>query len=294
MHRLNVLTVILGSLVFSCSSLHADDTAKKTYDVAKNLDIAYRTDKDADPIKHKLDIYTPKGQKDFPVLMFVHGGSWKSGNKELYASLGETFAKQGIGTVLINYRLSDSRGKAKHPDHIHDVAAAFAWIHENIEKYGGRKDRIFVSGHSAGAHLVSLLATDESYLKEHKLGLDSIRGVMPLSGVYEITPGFFAFKIPFGTDPDVCKAASPLNHVNAKHPPFLICYADKDLPTIGSMSERFCKKLCDGKCEANSLKIDSRNHISIIINLAISSDDSCSKAMLDFIAKHSEWKRPAK
>jgi acetyl esterase/lipase len=294
MPRLNLALIVFGSIAFSCTLLHADDTPKKTYDVEKHLNIAYRSDKDADPVKHKLDIFTPKGQKDFPVMMFVHGGSWKSGNKELYASLGETFAKQGIGTVVINYRLSDSNTKAKHPDHIRDVAAAFAWVHDNIAKYGGRVDRIFISGHSAGAHLVSLLATDEIYLKEHKLGLGSIRGVMALSGVYEITPGFFAFNGPFGKEADVCKAASPINHVKAKDPPFLICYADKDLPTIETMSERFCKKLTDEKCEATSVKIDGRNHISIIIQLAISGDDSCTKAMLDFIAKHSEWKRPGK
>ncbi len=72
--------------------LCADEPADKGFEVETKTDVAYRSDKDADPVKHKLDIYTPKGQKDFPVLMFVHGGAWKSGNKELYAALGKTFA----------------------------------------------------------------------------------------------------------------------------------------------------------------------------------------------------------
>jgi dipeptidyl aminopeptidase/acylaminoacyl peptidase len=285
-------TVALGLAAVCAGPLRADDAAQKTYEVEVQSDIAYRTDKDADPTKHKLDIYTPKGQKDFPVMMFVHGGAWRSGNKGLYQPLGKTFAKQGIGVAIINYRLSGKESKVKHPDHVKDVAGAFAWVHANIGKYGGRNDRIFLCGHSAGAHLVALLATDECYLKEHKLGLQDIRGVMPLSGVFEITASFPPFNGPFGTEPETCKAASPINHIKEKHPPFLICYADKDIRTIDKMSEDFCKKLTDGKCEARSLKIDSRDHYTIIIQLATDPEDPCSKAMLDFIAKHSEWKRP--
>jgi len=293
MRRRFLFVVVLGLTVVFSGRLRADDAPKKSYDVEVQSDVAYRTDKDADPVKHKLDIYTPKGLKDFPVMMFVHGGAWKSGNKGMYQVLGKAFAKQGIGTVIINYRLSDKSGKVKHPDHIKDVASAFAWVHANIGKYGGRNDRIFICGHSAGAHLVALLATDETYLKEHKLGLENIRGVMPLSGVFEITPGFFAFNDPFGKEPEICKAASPIYQVKAKHPPFLICYADKDFPTIDKMSENFCKKLTDGKCDACALKIDGRNHFTIIIQLALDTEDACTKAMLDFIAKHSEWKRPS-
>ena len=287
MTRLACFAAFLCSL--HLTAVHADEPAR-VYEVTIATDIAYRSDTEADPIKHKLDIYTPKGQKDFPVLMFVHGGSWKSGNKGMYAALGKTFASQGIGTVIINYRLSNKDGKAKHPDHINDVAAAFAWVHGNIEKYGGRKDRIFVAGHSAGGHLVALLATDEEYLKEHKLGIENIRGVLALSGVYEILPLIFAEA--FGNDAKICKAASPIHQANGKSAPFLICYADQDLPTIDKMSESFCKKLTDNKCEAKLVSIGERNHISIIVQLAINANDPCTRAMLDFIAAHSEWKRP--
>jgi len=291
---LSLIVSLLGTVLLLPLRVRADEPAKKTYEVDVQTSIAYRTDKQADPIRHKLDIYTPKGAKDFPVLMFVHGGAWKSGNKTMYATLGATFAKQGIGTVVINYRLTDGNNGVKHPDHIKDVAAAFAWVHANIGKYGGRNDRIFISGHSAGGHLVSLLATDESYLKEHHLGLDNIRGVMPLSGVYEILPNIRIFDDQFGTDAQICKAASPINNVKSKHPPFLIIYGDKDLPTIDKMSEAFCEKLCDNKCEAKAIKADDRSHRTIIIQLAINSEDVCTSAMLDFIAKHSEWKRPGK
>lgn len=289
-----IYAILLGcSLDPTTTYTSAEQNQPKTFDVAVETDISYRTDKDADPERHKLDIYTPKGPKDFPVLMFVHGGAWKSGSKGLYGALGKTFAGQGIGTVLINYRLSKSDNAVKHPDHIKDVASAFAWVHANIGKYGGRKDRIFIAGHSAGGHLVSLLATDEQYLKEHKLGVENIRGVMALSGVYEILPLIPIFTQPFGQDAKICKAASPIHHVHEKSPPFLIVYADGDYPTCDRMSEAFCKKLGENKCEAKVLEVKNRGHISIMVQLALSPTDPCTKEMLDFIAKHSEWKRGA-
>jgi len=283
------LAALLMALAVS-TPLHAADL-ERPYQVDVLTDIAYRGDKEADPIKHKLDLYLPKGAKDFPVLMFVHGGSWKTGNKAMYATLGATFAKQGVGVAVVNYRLTGANNQVKHPDHVEDVAAAFAWLHANIGKHGGRDDRLFISGHSAGGHLVSLLATDEKYLKAQKLSFKNIRGVLALSGVYEIVPNIRIFDEQFGTNREVCKAASPLSHITGKHPPFLICYADKDFPSIDRMSEDFCKKLGDGKCDAKALKIDNRNHFTIIVQLSLNSEDPCTTAMLEFIEKNSEWKR---
>src|SRR5581483_10396907 len=140
----------------------AAPAAAGAFEVARHTDIPYRTDKDADKERHKLDVYLPKGKKEFPVLFFVHGGGWKSGNKSWYGALGHAFAQAGIGVVLTNYRLSP---QVKHPAHVQDVAKAFAWTCANIGKYGGRADRLFVCGHSAGGHLVALLATDPEYLK---------------------------------------------------------------------------------------------------------------------------------
>src|SRR5438270_10644137 len=168
-------------VLLSCAADASADDANKppivrtgSFEVQSIKDIAYDDAKDADPVRHKLDLYLPKGHKDFPVLMFVHGGAWTSGNKNLYGPLGQRFAANGIGTAIINYRLSPA---VQHPAHAQDVAKAFAWTHKNIGKHGGRADQIFISGHSAGGHLVALLATDESYLKAHKLGISDIKGV---------------------------------------------------------------------------------------------------------------------
>ena len=179
-------------------------------------------------------MYVPKGKKDFPVVLFVHGGSWKGGNKNLYAALGESLAKDGIGCVICNYRLSP---QVQHPAHVEDVAKAFAWTCDNIEKYGGKKEQLFLCGHSAGGHLSSLLVTDPQYLKAEKHSPSEVKGVASFSGVYQIVNTERVFEVPFGKDEKVCKLASPLTHAAGKHPPFLIAYADNDFPRLDRRPE---------------------------------------------------------
>jgi acetyl esterase/lipase len=259
--------------------------ADQPFEVEVVKDVAYNGVKDADPDKHKLDLYLPKGKKDFPVLFFVHGGTWKSGDRKTYVKLGEAFAEHGIGTVIISYRLSP---KVQHPAHIQDVAKAFAWTCDNIGKYGGRADQIFCMGHSAGGHLVSLLATDESYLKAEKHSFADIKGVISISGVYTIVP-LGALATAFGRDAEVCKKASPINNVCEKDPPFLIIYADGDFLTLDVMAENMAKALREVKCDVSTLKVEKRTHISIIVKM-IEDGDPTQQAVLDFIKKHTEKK----
>jgi acetyl esterase/lipase len=148
--------------------------------------IAYYNGPGADPLRHRLDLFLPRGRKDFPVVMFVHGSAWVVGDNRccgLYSSVGEFLAGQGIGAVLPNYRLSP---EVKHPEHVKDVARAFAWTKAHIAEYGGRPDQLFLAGHSAGGHLVALLVTDEKYLKAEGLRTRDVKGVILISGVYHI------------------------------------------------------------------------------------------------------------
>jgi acetyl esterase/lipase len=151
--------------------------------------VAYYEGKDADEVRHRLDLFLPKGKQDFPVVVLVHGGAWLMGDNRccgLYSSVGEFLAGRGIGAVLPNYRLSPD---VKHPEHARDVARAVAWTKAHIAEHGGRTDQIFLAGHSAGGHLVTLLATDETYLKAEGLRTADIRGVIAVSGVYKIPAG---------------------------------------------------------------------------------------------------------
>jgi acetyl esterase/lipase len=248
----------------------------------RHADIAYRTGEGADELRHKLDVYVPKGRKDFPVVLFVHGGSWASGNKNLYIALGRSLAADGLGCVICNYRLSP---KVQHPAHVEDVAKAFAWTCENIGKYGGKKDRLFLCGHSAGGHLVSLLATDPRYLKAENHSPSEIRGVCSISGVYRIAPADSAFAGPFGRDAEVCKQASPLTHADGKHPPFLIAYAENEMAHLDDMAEDMIAALRKAGSPVEVVKCEHRNHVTIVTRFA-NDADPLNEAFRAFVRKH--------
>lgn len=251
------------------------------YAVEKHRDIPYRTGPGADKERHLLDVYAPKGKTDFPIVLFVHGGTWKWGDKALYAGIGESFAARGVGVVICNYRLSP---KVQHPAHVEDVAAAFAWAAENIGKYGGRVADLFVCGHSAGGHLVSLLATDPEYLKAVKHAPSEIKGVISISGVYKIYHTEKVFQEAFGRDEALCLKASPLTHVAGKHPPFLIAYADRDYDHLDEMAKDMDAALRKVSNPCDLLVCKDRSHISIVINLVLS-DDPLHKSILEFITR---------
>jgi acetyl esterase/lipase len=254
---------------------------EKTYKVKAIKNVAYYEGDDSHKTKHKLHLYVPEGAKDFPVLFFVHGGTWKSGSKDMYAALGEEFAKLGIGTVVINYRLSPA---VRHPAHVEDVAKAFAWTRANISKYGGDADRITLFGHSAGGHLVSLLATDPAYLKAEGLTPAAIRGVVSVSGVYHILPEVKLFHPAFGDDAAACRRASPVAHVSGKHPPFLLAYGDKDLDSLDRMALDMAAALKRYDSPHTVLRCEGRNHYSIIL-LAIQPDDPLHRAIRAFATR---------
>ena len=278
------MLVSAGLLADPRAALGADEAPAPRpagFAVERHRDIAYRTGPGADKERHALDVYTPKGKKDFPVVLFVHGGAWKWGDKALYAGIGESFAARGVGVVVCNYRLSP---KVQHPAHVEDVAAAFAWTAENIAKYGGDREQLFVCGHSAGGHLVSLLATDPAHLKAVKHAPGEIKGVISISGVYKIYHTEKVFLEAFGKDEALCLKASPLTHVAGKHPPFLIAYADMDYEHLDSMAKDMDAALRKVANPCDLLVCKDRSHISIVINL-VQLDDPLHKSIFDFVTR---------
>ena len=155
--------------------------------VDATLNIPYADPPLAGGTKHELDIYHPIGEENTPVMLFIHGGAWKMGDKNLYMELGNTMAGYyRFTTVVANYELSCDPWNAVFPEHILDVASAFSWVYEHISEYGGDPENIYLFGQSAGGHLVSLLATDSNYLIAHELTSEKIKGVISMSGAYEL------------------------------------------------------------------------------------------------------------
>jgi acetyl esterase/lipase len=167
----------------------APPVARPAGAIREALDIRYYPGRD----RQTLDVFAPEGAagQRSPVVLFVHGGTWMAGDKNffgMYRGVGRCLAKNGVVAVLINYRLSPG---VRHPEHAKDVARAFAWTCRHIEEHGGDPRRIVLAGHSAGAHLATLVATDESFLKDPALKLTDrdragLRGVVGVCGVYRI------------------------------------------------------------------------------------------------------------
>lgn len=252
------------------------------FEVRAVPDIAYVEGDGADARKHKLDLFLPEGRRDFPVVLFIHGGAWSSGDRKMYGGVGRVFARNGIGAVIVSYRLTP---QVKHPGHIEDVAKAFAWTKRHIGEYGGRADQIFVTGQSAGGHLAALLATNPRFLEAETLGLADIKGAMPMSGIYTFPPGRMARII--GEGREAADDASPLKHIGEKLPPFLILYAEDDFPGCDAMSRALDAALRAKHVESDVREIAGRNHISIMFRMMLGEADPTSQELLKFVARHS-------
>ena len=221
--------------------------------------------------KHKLDLYLPKGKKNFPVMVFFHGGSWREGDRSMYALFGNRFAKAGIGVAIPSYRLMP---KNPHPAQIDDAAAAFGWVYRNIAQFDGDASRLYLVGHSAGGHLAALLALDDDYLKRSGVPPTSIRGVASMSGVYDVG-SLTAFQ---NADDD----PSPIHHVHTNAPRFLITYCQWDYFGLPKQARDFEQALEKQFVPARLIFIPGQSHISEIVR-TLKDDDATARALIDFI-----------
>lgn len=176
-----------------------------------------------------LDIYYPENKPDFSVLIWFHGGGLRAGDKHF----PEGLLDKGIGIVSVKYRLYP---EVKCPIYIEDAAAATAWVFRNIGKYGGNTASVFLSGHSAGGYLVSMIGLDKSYLNKHEIDADDIAGLIPLSG-HTITHFTIREELGIeGTQPIIDEYA-PLYHVRKDAPPLLLITGDRELELLGRYEE---------------------------------------------------------
>jgi acetyl esterase/lipase len=233
-----------------------------------------------EPAKQALDVYRREGVRNAPVLIFIHGGAWVRGDRAQYPFLANRFAREGFVVVVPSYRLSP---KYTHPAQIEDAAAAAAWTLRNIGRYGGDPKRVAAAGHSAGAHLAALLATNPRWLKAHNTSPDRLRGVIGLSGVYDLTglAGRAASHV-FGRDPDTLRAASPRHQVTAEAPPFLLTYCQFDYPSLPEQARDFHEAIRALMRPSTLVYIPGETHITEILSI-VKDGDPTFRAMLDFL-----------
>ena len=265
------------ALALQCHRAPKPAPEAKSHGVRRLTDLPYGPSTEPVNESHLLDVYLPVNASSFPMLLFLHGGSWQGGNKKSYRDLAQRFVREGVAVAVMNYRLSP---QVQHPAHIQDVARAVAWLHEKMAEWGADPKNLFVFGHSAGGHLAALLATDDTFLKAEKCDLAVVAGVIPISGEYYIKAGQWPGV--FGVDEETARAASPATYVKPGLPPFLILYAGEESPRVQQDSQAFAKRLTEEKNKARSLEIPDRGHASLIHHLA-DPNDPAGRVILEFI-----------
>lgn len=192
--------------------------------------------------RHVLDIYSPESPagRSLPVLFWIHGGGWQTGDKSDVALKPKALTARGFVFVSTNYRLLP---EVQMEELIGDVARSLGWVYRNIARYGGDPRRIFVGGHSAGAQIAALLCIDDRYLKKEGVPFNVLKGCVPVDGdTYDIPKIImtaelrqalyggkmftFGHRQKFGNDPEKHVDFSAVTHVAKDKgiPPFLILY----------------------------------------------------------------------
>lgn len=177
----------------------------------------------------KLDVYYPKDTSGVATVVWFHGGGLESGEKHI----PEGLLKKGVVVVTVNYRLHP---RVKHPVYIEDAAAAVAWTFKNIARFNGDSKKIFVTGHSAGGYLASMVGLDKGYLGKYGVDADAIAGLIPFSG-HTITHFTIRKEMGIeGTQATIDQFA-PLFHVRKDAPPILLITGNRELELLGRYEE---------------------------------------------------------
>ena len=252
-------------------------------------DIAYT--KPADPKNSRrqtLDLYLPElSVRKPPLVVFIHGGFWTLSDDEyqIGPAVAEALLPNGVAVALVRYRLAPA---AAHPAQAQDVAAAVAHLIRSADKYGYDAKRIYIAGHSAGAHLAALVALDGSYLGAQRLYPRSLAGVLAFSGIYDLRRSAesaeqqkLAVRQAFGDNPDKLAAASPATHARADAPPFLILGAENDFPGFLVDGKRFAESLRKtGHKQAEQFILPDHDHFSLV--QLIDRDPELRSLLLEF------------
>jgi acetyl esterase/lipase len=225
------ISLFITAVFILNSPVRAQDVKPKApYETVTNI-LYLEGNKLTDYMKERcrLDVYHPKHIQNFPTVVWFHGGGLKAGNRKV----PEELRVKGIAVVAVNYRLHP---KVKSPAYVEDAAAAVAWTFRNIAKYGGSAKRIYVSGHSAGGYLTSMVGLDKRWLAAHQIDANAIAGLIPFSG-HTIT--HFTVRKERGIDgkQPVIDNMAPLFHVRKDAPPLLLITGDRELEMLGRYEE---------------------------------------------------------
>ncbi len=244
-----------------------------------------------------LDVYSPLGAKDRPVVFWIHGGGWQTGDKSSIQLKPRAFTDKGFVFVSTSYRLLPH---VPMETLVGDIAKSIRWVHEHIAEFGGDPRRILVMGHSAGAQLAALVCIDDRYLKAEGLSLAIIKGCVPVDGdtfdvpamietaetrrrVHGLPQATNGHREKFGNDPAKHRDFSAVTHVNKDKgiPPFLIMHVAEH-PDTSAQAQRLANALKDAGVAVQIFAARESTHNKINADLGLP-EDLGTKALFEFV-----------
>jgi acetyl esterase/lipase len=246
-----------------------------------------------------LDIYSPPDAKNLPVVFWIHGGGWQTGDKSSVQLKPRAFVEKGFVFVSTNYRLLPDVDMATI---VRDVARSVHWVHDHIGEHGGDPERLLIMGHSAGAQLAALICTDDRYLKAEGLSLAIVKGCVPVDGdTYDIPAiietaetrrrvhgqpqAKFGHREKFGNDEAKHRDFSAVTHVAKGKgiPPFLILHV-ADHPDTSAQAQRLGNALKEAGIAVRVFGARETTHNKINADLGLP-DDPATKALFEFLGE---------
>jgi acetyl esterase/lipase len=217
--------------------------------------------------RQKLDVYEPthpNGSGD--VVIFFYGGDWQTGSRKDYGFVGQALASRGFIAVLPDYRLYP---EVMFPAFVEDGAKSVRWVRDHAGKYGGKPERIFLMGHSAGAHIAALLTLDGSYLKAVGLDREAIVATAGLSGPYDFVPPPGDEGV-FGLEPNEKPgaAAQPISFVDGREPPMLLVHGLDDRTVDPGNAQRLADRIRQAGGSVKYIAYPGKGHATVVLSLA--------------------------
>jgi len=213
---------------------------------------------------HRLDIYQPAEiGGSAPVVVFFYGGRWTGGSKSMYAFVGEAFARRGYVTVIADYR---KYPKVRFPAFVDDGARALAWVHDHIMHFGGDPDRLFIAGHSSGAHIASLLAADERYLQAQGKQVSIVQAFIGLAGPYDFVPHEADLIDMFGP-PEQYSQMQVTTFIDGGEPPMLLLWGEADTVVWRRNLDRLTEQIRARNGQVEIRVYPGMDHVGILASL---------------------------
>lgn len=260
MLRIISLLAATAALV-GCSGQRMINVLTPPWGYQRHADIAY-----GDLARQKLDVYVPDGvETGAPVVVFFYGGRWSGGDKAGFKFVAQALTTHGYVVVLPDYRLYP---QVTFPAFVRDGAQAVAWAHAHAAQHGGDPEKLFVMGHSAGAHIAAMLATNAGYLEAVGGSVDWLAGMIGMAGPYEFLPiTADDLKAIFGPESQ-WPATQPVNFVSGNEPPMLLMHGGADETVHAEDSEILAERVRAAGGSARLVIYDGIGHIRLIAQLA--------------------------